>query len=373
MYSNVMENIDMYTPTYHNYLDNGLLFKIDETYKITIITADKNKIINLNKLIYGDKITYSSIKIHNKLLICYPELFTEYGLFENEIYDENEIAKTINDLSNLLTATNKVLLNKHTVELKTDNSNNYDFNKFNLVSVQDNFQKTNMDTSYAQNDKQNIIGFNFSTDYNMYKDISNYHDYYVLYNRYFLSTKFIKTDEINKIQLDKHFPELKILAIINVKNEMLDELKDQLYNITDEDFISSKLDSFINKKTVKPTFDMLKNIINKVFKRTSDINDRIQFNTIYTYVINELNKSICDEDKTIVTKLLPLVLKDIGLEKKRYSTGIFWYGLIYTKQENNNDINYKKLEMEESLNILEYLEKKRNKEIEDIYKLQKSN
>jgi hypothetical protein len=38
-----------------------------------------------------------------------------------------------------------------------------------------------------------------------------------------------------------------------------------------------------------------------------------------------------DEKRAIANKILPLVLKDLGLNKKRYAQGVFWYGLIEEK------------------------------------------
>jgi hypothetical protein len=71
----------------------------------------------------------------------------------------------------------------------------------------------------------------------------------------------------------------------------------------------------------------MKQYINKVYTITSNLEDRIQFNDIYKQVLKDIH--IKEEYKSTIYKILPLVLKDIGLEKKRYSTGIYWYGLKY--------------------------------------------
>jgi hypothetical protein len=77
-----------------------------------------------------------------------------------------------------------------------------------------------------------------------------------------------------------------------------------------------------------------------------------------------------DEDKMTIHKLLPIVLKDLGLEKKRYSTGIFWYGLVLQNTDNNifNNDFIKKVSSDpnkEGNSLTEKMEALMNKREED--------
>lgn len=66
--------------------------------------------------------------------------------------------------------------------------------------------------------------------------------------------------------------------------------------------------------------------INKLYEITEDLEDRMKFSELYNVLLKEM-KVEQDDDKKLLKNLLPKCLKDMELEKKRYSDGQYWYGL----------------------------------------------
>ena len=95
--------------------------------------------------------------------------------------------------------------------------------------------------------------------------------------------------------------------------------------------------NFTNVSSIKKYIEFItqncttssKNIIEylkKMFDISVDIADKIKFSSIYEMLISEMvikNK----EDARLIKNILPKCLKEIGLNKKRYSDGQYWYGL----------------------------------------------
>jgi hypothetical protein len=84
----------------------------------------------------------------------------------------------------------------------------------------------------------------------------------------------------------------------------------------------------------------------------------MKFTDIYDKIlsISSVNSINLGVDKSQLKNNLPLILKNMGLEKKRYSDGIYWYGLVWKKDVNEDklDISKQKDKMEFIKNIGSY-------------------
>ncbi len=301
------------TTLYFNQIHHALLFKIDESYKI--VTNFNQHIITLHNKIY-ENITSSVIIFHPGILTLFPNFLDEYNFFEDETNDIDIICNNINFLSNSIINTEN-LLNINSKICNTKQPNNYQ----NYLSKQENI----------------VTGFNNNFGYELNKH------YYILFNKYFLTTHFINTDIININDLKTFFPEFNLLNIVFLSDDTLTEYKNIFKNITDEQLITTRLNILLNNHSDKiiegkPTFETIKLYLETKYKITNNIEERIQFSTIYYKILNDI-KLTNEDDKNTIHKLLPVVLKDLGLEKKRYSTGIFWYGLVLKNSYNNSIFN----------------------------------
>ncbi len=336
----------------------AVLFKIDESYKIVPYA---NNIINIHNKVY-ENINNTNIYFHPDITNLFPNLLDEYNFFEDEINDIDIISIKINNLS------------KSIIDFKA------------LLNKPDSFNSINLTSGKLINNK--IIGYdNFD---NIGFDYLGKNEYYVLFNKYFLTTYFIKTNIITVNELKTFFPEFNLLNTIQLDNETLNTYKLLFKNITNEEIIITKLNILLQKSTnkmgeVKPSFETIKLYFELTYKITNNIEDRVQFNTIYNRLLKDTNITN-EDDKNKIHKLLPVVLKELGLDKKRYAAGIFWYGLVlYVKDNelnlfNNNFIKIDsvqpKLNNDELSNKMEELKIKREeeykifKEFQDIQKLQ---
>lgn len=93
----------------------------------------------------------------------------------------------------------------------------------------------------------------------------------------------------------------------------------------------------LKKSTNVITHTQLKEWIQQNYRISVDMNHRIQ----YTVLLDSITKNIMNvfslpsdnELRPYLRKNLPYVFKELGLHKKRYRDGIFWYGLELIDQE----------------------------------------
>ena len=318
----------------------SILLKIDDMYKL--VSGNTNDIIKYHKIIYGNDIIYNNIYVNKNILKIY-NITDEYGFFENE-NDIETIIDTFNKLNHILYDVNKIF---KPIEYSNENIGIklYYPVKENIYSKTTEFRETpklNTPTLTLTPKSTSVnIGIlnNINNYFNNYAPASHTIDYYIFFNKFFLTVLIIKKfDYMDSVfgsdtKFNIYFPELKLIKEVSLKNE---EEKNAIYNdikyITDEEELVNTIDCILKKyididTNTKPSFEKIKLYINKVYTITSNLEDRIQFNDIYKQILKDIN--IKEEYKSTIYKILPLVLKDIGLDKKRYSNGIYWYGLKY--------------------------------------------
>jgi len=114
------------------------------------------------------------------------------------------------------------------------------------------------------------------------------------------------------------------------KNELMWNIMNDTYNSIGE--ISEEIETYIDSVSNISSIQYLKNKIKELYKLSTDVKDVIQFTDIYDAIIKDLQyhhtKDSTVENLKNIKHMLPYILSEIGLKKKRSSKGIMWYGLI---------------------------------------------
>lgn len=337
---NLNQYVSSNTPT-------SILFNIDDSYKILYNIKNCSKkeydyIIKYHNIIYGNDIIPKDIIFHPSINKLYPKFLNECNFFINDNCDIDNVCMKISSLSKALSSSDDFF---NTSNIETINP---DRNPHNFVWTMDKPKDNSMPffNSILRNcpktHKRELFGFNINSKFTLQLE-DNYNlidsnDHYVLFNKNFLKTHFVKSDSINTQNLTSYFPELNLLTTVNLTDDMIEKYQSACKNIIDEREVLNKIKLLQKKKTNEfftdsVSFDSIKLYLETTYKITSNIEDKIQFNTIYTHILK--TETMKDEDASKLYKLLPIVLKELGLSKKRYSTGVFWYGLILKEKESD--------------------------------------
>jgi len=161
-----------------------------------------------------------------------------------------------------------------------------------------------------------------------------------------------------------YFKEISIYKSVDVDGLVIQELENlfntELFN--EKTQFQEKVDMILtrNNKTC-PNLLQIKQYILDNYNLDSDVEHRIQFTTLLNEVSKGLN--VASEYSEMMKKSLPLVLVELNLNKKRYSSGLFWYGLV-----KKNNIYADKTSLKSFMN--QVLEKKEmsNIKLEQSYK-----
>ena len=181
---------------------------------------------------------------------------------------------------------------------------NYEFNSTNYMKL-DNFEESLLD---------------FHKNYNIYFN-TQFNNVFVIET---ISDFISSNDKMKKI-----FPE-----IIFVSNERLDkEQYEEVNKLTldifvNVDDIKSKINKILHDKVIdsKLSIDEIKFLIKKYFHIDTKPEHSIKFSNILEIIFLELK--VTDSFINYIKRQLPIILKDLGLNKKRLADGIYWYGLV---------------------------------------------
>ena len=136
--------------------------------------------------------------------------------------------------------------------------------------------------------------------------------------------------------LSKYFKELQEISQLNVKitNQLSDSLATLFKNDIFDTFelFEESVNNLITNATDKcPNLFDIKKFIENTYNIDDNPDNRIQF----TNILNNVNRGLCVPTKfhEMMKKSLPLVLMELGLNKKRYSNGFYWYGMVEKPKE----------------------------------------
>lgn len=146
-------------------------------------------------------------------------------------------------------------------------------------------------------------------------------DYELLLKKHNLSNAQIK-------QLG-YFKEMQLFKTLDTSNLVIEELS-YLFNkelFNDIKCFEEKVSNILagNNKEC-PTLSKIKQYLLDTFEFNDNVNNRIQFTTLLTDICKGMY--VNDKYMNIMKKSLTCILVDLNLTKKRYSDGIYWYGIV---------------------------------------------
>lgn len=188
--------------------------------------------------------------------------------------------------------------------------------------------------------------------------------YVVLYNSQFFNTMIIEKHlyetVITGANTDRYIPEIEVVREIVLSNEFaLNECKEllakQIYYTKDD--INKDLDYFMNKATGDyPSLESIRQYIQQAYELDNNCENRIQFKNLCDDIF--LNLNVAKKYQECVKRSLPMIFAGLGLEKKRYSEGVFWFGIkrrtdmIYKAREDRTSLT-RKLTPEEAQRLID--------------------
>ncbi len=189
--------------------------------------------------------------------------------------------------------------------------------------------------------------------------LDTYQNYNIYFNSQFNNILIIdqKDDFIqSNNKFKKMFPELVFVLgtkLEDNKLKLVQELCKDIY-VNAED-AKVKINRIIDDKVIdsKLSIDEIKGLIEKYFSLDNDPSHCIKFTNIWNIISSEIKVS--ESYINYIKRQLPIILTDMGLQKKRLADGIYWYGLVRksdtTSQEKlpfvNPKISEKPITMEE--------------------------
>jgi hypothetical protein len=188
--------------------------------------------------------------------------------------------------------------------------------------------------------------------------------YVVLYNQQFFNAlvieKYLYESVIINSDISKYIPEISLVREINLSNEFsLTEcqamLGKQIYYSKDD--IIKDLDYFINKSNAEyPSLENIRKYITQTYDIDDNMDNRIQFKNLCDDIFMNLN--VAKKYQECVKRSLPMIFSGLGLSKKRYSEGVFWFGIkrrnntIYKERPNEAEMG-RKLTADEMQRLME--------------------
>lgn len=155
----------------------------------------------------------------------------------------------------------------------------------------------------------------------------------VLYNRHFFNAILVDKFKYDLLfssdQVRGWMPEIEVISELYLKDEA--EVTEFSELIMHEIFYSADdlrkmINFYLSKNNTEcPSITAIRKYINANFTLDSDITNRIQFKVLFDDICTGMNINLKYHEA--IKRSLPLLLTELGLAKKRYSEGIFWYGL----------------------------------------------
>jgi hypothetical protein len=316
--------------------------KIDLSKSIIILNkTDKEKErLDLYNMIKTHPLITNPIELYfinpNKELYNLIPKVSNYNMIDEDLYNRlpeiNKLLKSIEETSQIM----KTSVDKYNNFVCDNKKFSYEFKSPEIISKNEfNYTRKNelrlpimpeiiSDNSIGlcelANDEHNndIIGFDNYIDYTYIMDTSIY---YVVYSKYNESLYLLDCADQN---LENKLPEFMIIK--KLEKQEYDCLKQ--YYIKDIETFDGSNDIEQIKKYIDECLANIKevsknhaieNYIKSKYELTSDLNDRIKFSAVH--------KVILEKYPTLTTNELAKRLVALNLNKKRYSDGIYWFGM----------------------------------------------
>lgn len=167
---------------------------------------------------------------------------------------------------------------------------------------------------------------------------------YVLINDKFLQTLTIKNPEQNVMYIIRNHPEFGFVKLFDYATNNID-----IINFIEREFDKASFNDIeeVNKKLLVTSQyidfsikqndanmiasteeNQVKKFLNSKYCITDDINNKMKASTLYDIIINSNVVKIDSNKISGFRTRLSKYLKDLGLQKKRYNDGFYYYGIV---------------------------------------------
>lgn len=207
----------------------------------------------------------------------------------------------------------------------------------------------------SYNLQYNVLHPNFSENSLILDDIkdneqskeSNHSSIYILMNDKFLQTITILDPNADVIHIIKNHPEfgfIKLFGIETNNKDIISFVEREFNNVHFNDveeinkklLVTSQYINFSNKHNdannmASSEENQVKKFLNSKYTIDNEPNHKMKASTLYDLIINSKVVKI-DNDKVSGFRIrLSKYLRDIGLQKKRYNDGFYYYGIVEKK------------------------------------------
>lgn len=188
---------------------------------------------------------------------------------------------------------------------------------------------------------------------------------YVLINDKFLQTLTIKNPEQNVMYIIKNHSEFGFIKlfdystnnteIINFIEREFDKVSfNDIEEVNKKLLVTSQYIDFSNKQNdanliASTEENQVKEFLNSKYTITDDINNKMRASSLYDIIINSNFVKIDSNKISGFRTRLSKYLKDLGLRKKRYNDGFYYYGIIEKQPiyPFNNAMDCKSIKLDE--------------------------
>jgi hypothetical protein len=228
--------------------------------------------------------------------------------------------------------------------------------------------KEGKDIPGCYNNKYDCLNIEFADNSQEY-DISSEDDkknktecIYVLINDKFLQTLTIKNPDQSIAYILKNHPEFGFVKLFNFStgnNDIINFIEREFNKATFNDseevnkkiLVTSQYIDFANKQNdsnilASSEENQVKKFLNSKYTINDDVNNKMKASTLYDIIINSKAVKIENDKVAGFRTRLSKYLKDLGLQKKRYNDGFYYYGIVDKEQHFNECYEYKKLDID---------------------------
>ena len=207
---------------------------------------------------------------------------------------------------------------------------------------------------------------------------------YIIYNSKFLQSLCIvnpSSDVLYILQKHTEFGFIKLFSLVTSNTDIAQFVKNEFdkFQFNDIDELNQKLNvtsqyiEFLNKHNnlsinISSEELQVKKYIESTFLIDNDINHKMKASILHDVIINSKIVKIEESKINGFKNRLSKYLKDLGLEKKRYNDGFYYYGIrnkfLNSISNKPNIIDYNKLiqEREDPIALLKEVNEKRGEE-----------
>lgn len=299
-----------------------------------INSADKLKELGIEipNNINNDTLDNKKPNLNEILLDISNQRYTQRTIDPEIIIDlkkPNKSCQEINDVKNIESYNSQTIF--HVTKDKEENNILYPYNyKYNCLKSQ-----------FAEN--------SFELD-KYYDDKNQKESIYVLIHDKFLQTLIIKNPDKSITHIVENHPEYGFVKLFHFKtdnNDIINFIERIFNNVIFNDIeevnikiqITSQYIEFANKQNNTNVLssseeNQVKHFLKSKYSIDDDINHKMKASTLYDIIINSTVISIDNNKISGFRTRLSKYLKDLGLKKKRYNDGFYYYGIV----EKNTDL-----------------------------------